>query len=227
MCHKSRRKIVQPFPDCQPISVNVYGEGHTCPFTRRITINGDPKYHYEHKFQLSLHHVQQPALVDSHASVDLQHFELCGVATSMDTMLIISPATLVSLYLRWPFFYSNSDLHQFLEHIANRYPNLESLVISWPHCKYTDLDQPQLDDFIITLCTSTKNLKKLVLRGFNHVNLRLLEVSFCKFTIEATNLQVLKFDDCEFVDDVTIQSNSHYIMYTAANAEGHWLMCAW
>ena len=152
--------------------------------TRRITKNGDPKYHYEHKFQLALHHVQQPALADSHASVDLQHFERCGVATSMDTMLIISPAPLVNLYLRWPFFFCNSDLHQFLEHIANRYPNLESLVISWPHCKYTDLDRRQLDNFIITLCTATKKLKKLALRAFNHVNLRLLDKSFRKFTVD-------------------------------------------
>ena len=53
---------------------------------------------------------------------------------------------------------------------------------------------------------ATKKLNKLVLRGFNHVNQRLLDKSFCKFTIEATNLQVLQFDDCEFIDDVAIQS---------------------
>ena len=127
------------------IPTNLFYQGpQLLPCTRRITINGDFKYHYEHKFQLSFHHVQEPALADGNASIDLQHFRAVGVATIMDTMLIISPATLVNLYLRWPFFFCNSDLHQFLEHIANRYPNLESLIISWPHCKYTDLDRPQL-----------------------------------------------------------------------------------
>ena len=172
--------------------------------TKRIIINGDPKYHYEHKFQLSLHHVWQPALETSHATV--QHFELCGVATSMDTLRIISRDTLVQLHLRWPFFYSNSDFFQFLEYIADRYVNLESLVISWPHYKFTDLDRPQLDYFITKLGTATQNLIKLVLRGFDHVNQRLLDESFRQFTIEATNLQVLQFDDCEFVDDVAVQA---------------------
>ena len=38
------------------------------------------------------------------------------------------------------------------------------------------------------LGTATKKLNKLVLRGFNHVNQCLLDESFRKFTIEATNL---------------------------------------
>ena len=173
------------------------------PSTNKLILNGEPK-------QLMMRSYKRNLLLQLHASsgtqtnhATIQYLDLCGICLNTNSLSIILPNSLVNLHLRWPFFNSTADLARFLSHTVATFVNLESLIVSWPHCTHTDFyDDPSLDDLINSLST-TEKLNRLTLRGFKQ---SLSRESFRKFTIEAKDMQVLQLDDCDFIDDIAVQS---------------------